>query len=270
MAGASEGHRLAAQAEERIAREVTRDLTDAEKALIDARVKTAMTVYPLLKPIAEKHGVSPSELLGLHIVETRGEISPMGRESGAGATGPFQITEIARREFKPSAKYATQIETEADLAAQYLAKSATDGFSTPAGRAMTYIAGTQNVKNWGGGGSSGVGEQSLAYVPQVVYAKARVRQEADKAMKQYAAEEAARSEAERARKTAAAAAGEKAFREAPYTPMQEGIKGYLFGPSEEEAEASRQARNAARDAAAAAAMAATTVPEPTYTKYGYK
>lgn len=271
MAGASEGYRRAAQAEDRIAREAMRELTAAEKEAIEARLKTAMMAYSVLRPIAEKHGVSPSELVGLHVVETRGKGDPMGRTSSAGATGPFQITEITRKEFQPSAEYATQFERDADIAAQHIARAKKEGFSTPAGRAMTYIAGIEGVKNWGGGAENNVGEQSIAYVPMVIYAKSRVRQEADKAMKRYAEEEAAaQSEAERARKMASASAGKSAFKAYDYKPMQEGIMGAVFGPSEEEAEASRQARNAARDKAAAEAAATVPAPPPTYTKYGYK
>jgi hypothetical protein len=72
------------------------------------------------------------------------------------------------------------------------------------------------------------------------------------------------------RKKAAAEAGQTAFDEAEYTPMQEGLMGALFGPSEEEAEASRKARNDARDKAASKAAANVTMPPPVYTYHGYK
>ena len=268
MARASDQYRLSAQAEDRIQREITSAPSDAQKRAIEARLKTAVSLYSSLKPIADKHGVDVRELLALHAVEVRGKGDPMSEESIAGATGPFQVTEITRKEFPPSQEYATIFERDADTAAQHLAAAKKEGFSTVPGRALTYIAGREGVRQWGGGATTGhVGEQSSAYVPMTAYAYKRVKQLLPEHLKGEAEDQMFY---ERDRKKAAAEAGQRAFDEAQYTPMQEGLMGALFGPSEEEAEASRKARNDARDKAAAKAADNVKMPPPLYTYHGYK
>jgi hypothetical protein len=271
MARASDQYRLSAQAEDRIQREITSAPSDAQKRAIEARLKTAVSLYSALKPIADKHGTDVRELIALHTVETRGKGDPMSRESSAGATGPFQVTEITRKEFPPSQEYTTTFERDADTAAQHLAAAKKEGFSTVPGRALTYIAGREGVRQWGGGAKNNVGEHSVAYVPMADYAYRRVRE----LLPAYLKDEAKGVEMDKLiyeidRKKAAAEAGEEAFYETPYTPMQEGLMGALFGPSEEEAEASRKARNDARDAAATKAASKVKMPPPGYTFYGYK
>jgi hypothetical protein len=268
MARASEIYRQSAQAEDRIQREITSAPSDAQKRAIEARLKTAVSLYTALKPIADKHGVDVRELLALHAVEVRGKGDPMSGPSIAGATGPFQVTEITRKEFPPSQEYATIFERDADTAAQHLAAAKKEGFSTVPGRALTYIAGREGVRQWGGGANTGhVGEQSTAYVPMTTYAYKRVKELLPEHLK---GEEQDKMLYELDRKKAAAEAGEKAFYDTPYTPMQEGLMGALFGPSEEEAEASRKARNDARDKAAAKAADNVKMPPPLYTYHGYK
>lgn len=268
MARASDIYRQSAQAEDRIRREITSAPSADQKKAIESRLKTAMSLYSKLKPIADKHGADVLELIALHAVETRGKGDPMSRESGAGATGPFQVTSITREEFPPSQEYATIFERDADTAAQHLAAAKKEGFSTVPGRALTYIAGRGGVRQWGGGADTGhVGEQSTAYVPMANYAYRRVKE----LLPSYIAGEAEdKMLYELDRKKAAAEAGQKAFNEAEYTPMQEGLMGALFGPSEEEAEASRKARNDARDAAAGKAADKVKMPTPLYTYHGYK
>ena len=87
MARASAIYRQAAQAEDRNRREITSAPSADQKKAIESRLKTAMSLYSKLKPIADKHGADVLELIALHAVETRGKGDPMSRESGAGATG---------------------------------------------------------------------------------------------------------------------------------------------------------------------------------------
>jgi hypothetical protein len=239
VAGASEGYRLAAQAEEKLAPIVAGPINSAYRKALEARLPTALALYGVLKPIADKHGVPVETLIATHMVETRGRGDPMGRESEAGATGPFQITEITRKEFKPSAQYATQVERDADIAAQHFARAKAAGFSSPEGLGMTYIAGIEGMKKWGGGADSNVGQRTKEYGPMLREAMTMVSTGLPKYQEQLQ-EEA---------KKPAARAGQAAFDTTKLVKMEEGLKGYLFGPSEEEAEASRQKRNDARDEA---------------------
>lgn len=239
MAGASEGYRLAAQAEEKLAPIAAGPINPAYKKALEARLPTAIALYDLLSPIADKHGVPVATLIATHMVETRGSGDPMGRESDAGATGPFQITKITRKEFQPSAEYATQVERDADIAAQHFARAKAAGFSTPEGLGMTYIAGIEGVKRWGGGVEGNVGRRSKEYGPMLREAMTMVEAELPKYRERLMGEAG----------QPAARAGQVAFDAAKPVKMEEGLRGYLFGPSEEEAEASRQARNDARDKA---------------------
>lgn len=262
MAGASEGYRLAAQAEEKLAPIAAGPINPAYKKALEARLPTAIALYDTLKPIADKHGVPVATLIATHMVETRGKGDPMGRTSSAGATGPFQITEIARKEFKPSAEYATQFERDADIAAQHFAKAKAEGFSTPEGLGMTYIAGIEGVKRWGGGTDGNVGTRSKEYGPMLREAVSMVEAELPK-YRARLLDEASKP---------AARAGQVAFDAAKPVKMEEGLTGYLFGPSEEEAEASRKARNDARDKAAQhfQQVAYDKLAAEAPAKYGYK
>lgn len=253
MAGPTDGARRAAQADVAVSRDLSGPPTAAQREALEARMKTAVSLYPALKPIADKHGVPVSYLMALHVVETRGKGDPMAKESSAGATGPFQITPITRKQYPPSQQYSTVFETDADIAAQHLAAAKKAGFGSFGAQAMTYTAGMEGVKRWAGGAQSGVGQHSKEYVPMAVYAQRTLEERLPDYAKQL----------ERERKMAAADAGMKAFKEYPYTPMTGGV----LGVSEAQEAASRKARNDARDSAAAEA---TAKPQTPYTQYGYK
>ena len=253
MAGPTDGARRAAQADTAVARDLSGSPTAAQREAIDARVKTGLSLYPALKPIADKYGISPEDLSALHVVETRGKGDPMGSMSSAGASGPFQITAITRKQYPVSQQYGTTFETDADIAAQHLAAAKKAGFSSFGAQAMTYTAGMEGVKRWAGGAQSGVGQHSKEYVPMAVYARQAVQAQLPDYVKQL----------ERERKMAAADAGMKAFKEYPYTPMTGGV----LGVSEAAEAASRKARNDARDSASAEAAAK---PQTPYAQYGYK
>ena len=125
---------MAAQAEDLIARDLSGPPTADQRAAIDARANTALSLYPALKPIADRYGVSVVDLMALHTVETRGKGDPMGRTSPAGATGPFQITPITRKQYPVTQTYGTTFEADADIAAQHLAAAKKAGFSTFGGK----------------------------------------------------------------------------------------------------------------------------------------
>jgi hypothetical protein len=259
MASPTEGRRLAAQAEDLIARDLSGPPTADQRAAIDARANTALSLYPALKPIADRYGVSVVDLMALHTVETRGKGDPMGRTSPAGATGPFQITPITRKQYPVTQTYGTTFEADADIAAQHLAAAKKAGFSTFGGQALTYTAGMEGVKRWGGGGPSRVGQDSREYVPMAIYAKQTIEAKLPDYVKQL----------EREKKKAAADAGMKAFKESPYEKPHTDYRMFAgpYGVSTAEAEAARQARNEARDRAMAEAAA---VPQTPYVQYGYK
>lgn len=225
--------KLAAQAEEKLAPLVTAPLSTTTRELLEARMKTAMHLYPVLEPIAQKHGVPVEELIALHIVETRGERDPMGRTSTAKASGPFQLTPIARRQYPASARYETQVETDADSAAQYLKAARDAGFTMPEAVGMTYIAGIEGVRRWAGGDdNSGVGKNSKAYGPMFRYTIERVKTETPIHLKSL----------DRPARAAGVDAMNRVLQETPAPKMETGLKGFFFGPSEEEFEAARKAR----------------------------
>jgi len=227
-----EAKKLVVQAENKLAALVGGPLPKGYRDAIEARIKTAVRIYPMLAPIAEKHGVPIDELIALHVVETRGKGDPMGRESSAGATGPFQLTKVAREDYPPSAEYRTQVEADADSAAQYLKASRKAGFTMPEAIGMTYIAGIEGVKKWGGGNEGNVGEQSKAYGPMFKYAMER--------LKTARPEHVAKTEKEASNRGKIDA--RKAFEEYSVVKPEEGVLGTLFGPSAEEVEASRLKR----------------------------
>ena len=239
MPGASEGHRLAAQAEEKLAPIVAGPINPAYKTALEKRLKTAITLYPLLKPIAEAHGRDPIELIAIQMVETRGKADPMATTSSAGATGPFQITDDTRKEFKPSREYGTIVERDADIAAQHLARAAKSGFTMPEALAMTYIAGIEGVKRWGGGDEGNVGTHSKEYGPMFREALMMARAELPKY------EASLREQAEKK----AAQSGDLAFKTMPVPKMSENFLEYMTGDAEAQFEAAQKRRNDARDLA---------------------
>jgi hypothetical protein len=228
-----EAQKLVVQAEERLAKLVGGPLPKGYRDALEARIKTAVRLYPMLTPIAEKHGVPVDELIALHVVETRGKGDPMGRTSSAQATGPFQLTSVARKDYPPSAEYRTQVETDADSAAQYLKAARKAGFTMPEAIGMTYIAGIEGVKKWGGGNDGGhVGENSKAYGPMFKYAIERLKTAHPEHVAQVEKDAANRGKID----------ARKAFEAYEVVKPEEGVLGTLFGPSAEEVEASRLKR----------------------------
>lgn len=264
MPGVTESAKQAAQAEARLARIVRGRLNPAYKAALDARMETAMALLPVLKPIAEKHGVPVEQLLAIHVVETRGRGDPMSRTNKVGASGPFQLTPDARKDFPPSMQYATTVESDADSAAQYLKASRAAGFTMPEAIGMTYIAGITGVKNWGGGNEGNVGEHSKDYGPMFKYALDKLAVQIPEYTKQ-------QSERERAARSAGAAARRQAFDQFPVPKMKEGIAAF-FGPSEEEVTKAREARMSAAEQAEKQAFESMRPEAPLQTmkKAGYK
>jgi hypothetical protein len=232
MPGATESAKLAAQAEEKLRPLVEGKLSAAGKAALDRRMETALTLLPLLQPIADKHGIPVSQLLAIHVVETRGGENPMSRTSSAGATGPFQLTSAARKDYAPSAKYDTTVEADADSAAQYIKAAKNAGFTMPEAIGMTYIGGISGVKNWGGGAENNIGENSLVYGPMFKYAIEQV----DAQMPGYL------KSLERPARAAGVEAMQAVLRETPELKMETGLRGLFVGPSEEEFEAARKTR----------------------------
>jgi len=264
MPGATESAKLAAQAEEKLRPLVEGKLSDADKAALDRRMETALTLLPLLQPIADKHGIPVSQLLAIHVVETRGGENPMSRTSSAGATGPFQLTSAARKDYAPSAKYGTTVEADADSAAQYIKAAQTAGFTMPEAIGMTYIGGIRGVKNWGGGAANNIGENSLVYGPMFKYAIEQVESRAPKYL----------NDIERPAKMAGSGAMQTAFAGYEMPTIRTGLGAFL-NPSEEEAAAARTGRMTAAEQARQSAYdrampAVEAQKKKKYEEAGYK